>query len=276
MPDDNTSTTDDAQTPDPTNAVDSTTDNDNPGGSVDDANTGSDPSDNSGDDGDEVMTVANARKLRAENASLRKRQKEAEAAAEAARDDAVKAALAEAQKSADDRITEQSMNIARLLGFEFEGDGENGSDAKDSDDKTPATPAVDTEALIREALEAAEKKNQTVVNQHLRAARDAQVDALLYRNAADLEVDPVAVSDSRAFQAAIDKLDYAADDFAEQVKAAATAAVEANPKLRATPEGPSRSSGGPGGNGTGDQTPSDDIEAMRAATRKRMLRGRKD
>ena len=229
--------------------------------------TFSDPTDDSSneDDGDEVLTLANARKLRAENASLRARQKEAEAKAAADREAAVKAAVDEATRTSEERLNSLSLDIVRSLGFEVDGE----DDANDTD--SSADEPVDTEALVREALEAADKKAKDEIGKHQRAARDAQVDSLLYRNAAGLGIDPVAVLDSRAFRAAVDKLDYSADDFADLVKKAASAAAESNPRLRSEPDTPSRSSGGPGGNGTGDQPPADDIEAMRTKYRDKML-----
>ncbi|MEU6057995.1 hypothetical protein [Streptomyces sp. NPDC047097] len=64
-------------------------------------------------------------------------------------------------------------------------------------------------------------------------ARQTQVELAVYKAAAAHGGDPNALLDSRAFEAAIKKLNPATDDFATQVGNAITAAVQANPKLAA-------------------------------------------
>ncbi len=63
--------------------------------------------------------------------------------------------------------------------------------------------------------------------------REARAELVVWRNATDLGIDAGAVTDSRAFERALADLDPAAKTFAEDVKKAAQAAAEQNPKLKA-------------------------------------------
>lgn len=93
------------------------------------------------------------------------------------------------------------------------------------------------------------------------ARRDQAAELVLYRSAADLGIDPGAVSDSRSFERALAELDPNASDFADKVKAAATASAEANPRLRASPA-PSASSAG---RFTGRPTPTEETDPRKLA-----------
>lgn len=70
------------------------------------------------------------------------------------------------------------------------------------------------------------------------AARDTSAELIVWRNAAELGVDPAAVTDSRAFERAIKDLDPADPKFGEAVKEAATNAAKNNPKLKAAAPAP--------------------------------------
>lgn len=67
------------------------------------------------------------------------------------------------------------------------------------------------------------------------AQRDTAAELIVWRHAADLQVDAAALTDSRAFAAAIKDLDPASKTFADDVKKAAQEAAEQNPKLKAAP-----------------------------------------
>ncbi|MDQ0100450.1 hypothetical protein J2T10_000069 [Paenarthrobacter nicotinovorans] len=69
-------------------------------------------------------------------------------------------------------------------------------------------------------------------------ARDTSAELIVWRNAAELGVDPAAVTDSRAFERAIKDLDPADPKFGEAVKEAATNAAKNNPKLKAAAPAP--------------------------------------
>jgi hypothetical protein len=69
-------------------------------------------------------------------------------------------------------------------------------------------------------------------------ARQAAVELAVFRAAATEQVDGNALLDSRAFAAKLDGLDPAAADFAQQVKAAITAAAEQNPSFKMSPAAP--------------------------------------
>ncbi|QOT15883.1 hypothetical protein [Paenarthrobacter sp. YJN-5] len=70
------------------------------------------------------------------------------------------------------------------------------------------------------------------------AARDTSAELIVWRSAAELGVDPAAVTDSRAFERAIKDLDPADPKFGEAVKEAATNAAKNNPKLKAAAPAP--------------------------------------
>lgn len=66
-------------------------------------------------------------------------------------------------------------------------------------------------------------------------ARDTSAELIVWRHAAELGIDPSAVTDSRAFERAIKDLDPTDAKFGEAVKEAAKNAAENNPKLKAAP-----------------------------------------
>lgn len=70
------------------------------------------------------------------------------------------------------------------------------------------------------------------------AARDTSAELIVWRNAAELGVDPAAVTDSRQFERAIKDLDPADPNFGNAVKEAATNAAKNNPKLKAAAPAP--------------------------------------
>ena len=84
-------------------------------------------------------------------------------------------------------------------------------------------------------------------------ARQAQIDLTVYQTASKHLGDPVALLDSRTFQAKVAALDPSAGDFQTKVDAAIKEAVDANPKLKAG-RAPGASTipnaGGPGEDGT--------------------------
>ena len=86
---------------------------------------------------------------------------------------------------------------------------------------------------------------QQQIQQSQDDARTARVELAAYRSASRHGADPDALLDSRTFLAKVDGLDPGADDFDEQLDAAVTASLEANPRLKATPGGRP--------NGTADQ-----------------------
>lgn len=111
--------------------------------------------------------------------------------------------------------------------------------------------APTVEELTAQLTEQTSKTEQTAA-----VARDTQAELIVWQNAATLGVDAAALTDSRAFAAAIKDLDPTNKKFAEDVKKAAQEAVEKNPKLKAVQAAGSSSAdhGGTGG-GTPSKTP---------------------
>jgi hypothetical protein len=182
------------------------------------------------------------KKLRDENAAARVKAKDAEKAAQEAARQAQEAA--DAQKS----LTEK---LGRALGFV-------------QDDAPLAPEELLKQAAERESQIAAERDT---VAERLRnyERRDA-----LTRAATTNEGDLEAILDSRRVNEAIAKLDTTADDFASQVDAIVSAAIENNPKLKKTAvQVAAPRSGGDlsGGNGapkpTGDKSVEDVIRERR-------------
>lgn len=93
---------------------------------------------------------------------------------------------------------------------------------------------------------------QTTQTEQARAAhRDTQAELVIWRHATDLKVDAQALTDSRAFAAAIKDLDPSKDTFEADVKKAAQEAASKNPKLQATAQAAGSSSADHGGTGGG-------------------------
>lgn len=129
-------------------------------------------------------------------------------------------------KAADDARKAVVEDIAKALGLK---DGEK-------------APTVDE--LTKQLTD------QTTQTEQARAtARDTQAELVVWRHADDLKVDAQALTDSRAFASAIASLDPSSDTFEADVKKAAQAAAEKNPKLAAAPVAGSSSAdhGGPVG-----------------------------
>ncbi|UXM90945.1 hypothetical protein [Paenarthrobacter sp. JL.01a] len=95
----------------------------------------------------------------------------------------------------------------------------------------------ETEDPLKAAQDAAATNAQERDNARA-AARDTSAELIVWRNAAELGVDPAAVTDSRAFERAIKDLDPADPKFGEAVKEAATNAAKNNPKLKAAAPAP--------------------------------------
>jgi len=92
----------------------------------------------------------------------------------------------------------------------------------------------------------------------VKEANDARVELAVYR-AAGKDIDADALLDSRTFASVVSKLDLTADDFAAQVAAEITKAVEKNPtKFRlaavAEPPKPPKRSGSDTGSGKGENS----------------------
>jgi len=105
---------------------------------------------------------------------------------------------------------QQLSGIAKALGLE-------------PDEATPEQIAAERDA---EKARADEERSR---------ARQAAVELATYRAAATLGADGNALLDSRSFVHAIEGLDPGADDFAEQVKDAITAALDTHPEWKAAP-----------------------------------------
>jgi hypothetical protein len=78
-------------------------------------------------------------------------------------------------------------------------------------------------------------------------ARSTRIENAVLRSANKNGADPESLTDSRSFMRALEGLDPAADDFADQVDSAIKKAVEANPNLKVGTPAPR--SGGPVGGG---------------------------
>jgi hypothetical protein len=87
-------------------------------------------------------------------------------------------------------------------------------------------------------------------------ARQAQIDLAVYQNAShkDVQGDPNALLDSRAFQAKLATLDPAAEDFQTKVLDAMKTAVTDNPKLKAVRAAGQSSVDHAGGSGEANRT----------------------
>lgn len=166
-------------------------------------------------------------------ARLQKELKQANADAGKARTTAKKAA-------ADEARTEIVQELGKALGL-----------IKDDKD-APLDPAA-----LKAQVESATA-----------AHRSTALELAVYRGAAKAGVDPDAITDSRAFMASIKDLDPADEGFAKAVQAAMKKAGEDNPKLKAAPAAPDRTSSDFNG-GAGSSSDPDDIDTIRADRRKR-------
>lgn len=155
-----------------------------------------------------------------------------------------------AKEAAEKAQRELSEQIGRALGL--------------IKDDTPPDPA--------ELLKQAQEREQA-----LAAERDAAAEKLrnyarkdaLTAAAAKVDGDLASLLDSRTVNAAIEKLDTNADDFASQVEALVSAAVENNPKLKKTVQAAAPRSGGDmsGGNAAPNSQGEKDIDYFRRTFR---------
>jgi phosphopantetheinyl transferase (holo-ACP synthase) len=95
-------------------------------------------------------------------------------------------------------------------------------------------------------------------------ARNLRIENAVLRAAGKAGADPLSLTDSRSFMAALEALDPEADDFAGQVDKAIVAALIANPNLRLVPAAPPPRSGGPVGGGAAvpGQLTREDLKGM--------------
>ena len=97
-------------------------------------------------------------------------------------------------------------------------------------------------------------------------ARQAAIELAVYKAAGKHSGDPVAILDSRAFLASVQALDPNGSDFTSAVDAAIKAAVEGNPKLKATaPAAGASTVQHAGGSGEAARTLDAQIEEARKA-----------
>ncbi|MDN5667032.1 MAG: hypothetical protein L0G87_01385 [Renibacterium salmoninarum] len=96
------------------------------------------------------------------------------------------------------------------------------------------------------------------------AARDTAAELVVWRSASELGINPVAVTDSKAFERAIKDLDPSEPSFADAVKTAATKAAETNPLLKSAQAAGASGADFTGGTGEGAITRAQ-FEAMTPA-----------
>lgn len=141
---------------------------------------------------------AKATRLEAENARLRRENASDRTSAKT--------------KAAEDAKAELAQTIGKALGLVKDGD------------KAPTVEELTAQLTEQTG------KTETASAAH----REAQAELVVWRNAAELGVDAAALTDSRAFAAAIKDLDPTDSKFAEDVKKAAQEAATSNPKLKST------------------------------------------
>ncbi|SLG40292.1 Uncharacterised protein [Mycobacteroides abscessus subsp. abscessus] len=157
------------------------------------------------DDDAKKLITSLRRKAARQRVAARTAREEAKAAKEAA-----EAAVAEAAKQAAAEREQIGRALAEAFGFA----------PKDETPPDPVEVANAARAQAEEAKAAAEKAAA--------GERAARVQLAVLRNAGE-DVNADALLDSRAFLADIDGLDLSAKDFKDQLKAAITRAVDANP-----------------------------------------------
>lgn len=155
------------------------------------------------------------------------------------------------KKTADDAVAERDQAKARLDAVLKALDPDAGKD----DD-----PAETAKKAISER------------DQHLAELKAERLERAAEKTARLLDVDEIALLDSRGFVTALAKLDPSADGFADDLKAAINSAVDANARLKngkktAPPPAGGRDMAGERGGGR-DDTPADGVDARRAAYRK--------
>ncbi|MFT4189873.1 MAG: hypothetical protein QM621_15020 [Aeromicrobium sp.] len=155
-------------------------------------------------------------------------------------------------KAAEDAKSELAQEIGKALGI-VKGD------------KAPTVAELTAELT----------EQKTATETAVAAHRETQAELVVWRNAKALGVDAAAVTDSRGFVAAIKDLDPASNSFAEDVKKAAQAAAETNPKLKATPEAGKSGSDLAGGTGENAIT-QEQFNAMNGEQRNRLFQTNPD
>jgi hypothetical protein len=158
----------------------------------------------------------------------------------AANGEAAKARTSAKKAAADEARTEIVQELGKALGL-----------VKDEQD-APPDPAALT-ARIEQATA---------------AHRETAIELAVYRGASRYGADPDALTDSRAFLSSIRGLNPGGEGFAKAVNAAIKKAVDDNPKLKAVPAAPDRTSSDFNGGGGSSSDP-DDIDSIRAERRKR-------
>jgi hypothetical protein len=158
-----------------------------------------------------------------------------------------------AQSAGTDEVPAWAQRELKKLRDEAAG---NRVKAKDLAEKLAAKEAADAERMdklakafgvkpeeltpeqIAEQAQAERDTSKAEAARLADAVRQSKVELAVYRNAAALEADGNALLDSRSFLSEVAGLDPAADDFAEQVKAAITKTVDAQPQYKLTPGQP--------------------------------------
>ncbi|MFK0062625.1 hypothetical protein ACIQTN_25785 [Streptomyces werraensis] len=153
--------------------------------------------------------------------------------------ESTKTAVEAAVKEATEK---QARELAKALGLVKE------------DDKTPPDPA----------------KLQSQIETLQSQFADKAAEAAIYRGASKYGADPDSLRDSRSFMSALKGLDPTASDYDAQVAKAIKKAVDDNPKHRAQPAAPARTSGDFSGS-TEKPATKNSIEAQREARRKARL-----
>lgn len=161
---------------------------------------------------------------------------------------------------------------------------ENASDRTTSRDQAAETARTELIASITKAMggdtgqaptveeltrSLTEQTTKTAASEAL--ARDTQAELVVWQNATDLKVDAGALTDSRAFAAAIKDLDPTNATFVEDVKTAAQEAAEKNPKLKSTQAAGKSGTEISGGSGEGAVTP-EQFKEMSGAERNDLAR----
>ncbi|MFS4105120.1 hypothetical protein [Streptomyces sp. PD-S100-1] len=224
---------------------DSASDNDDGDGTADDsdddADETSDDNSDSGDGKDDTQDADDAKPKpkppakKAAAAAPSRRDKELEKA----RDQAAKARVS-AKEAGDKAKKELVQEIGKALGL-----------INDEKDEAP-DPA----------------KLQSEIERRTAAHRETAIELAVYRGASKYGADPDALTDSRAFLNSIKGLDPEDEGFPKAVAAAIKKAVEDNPKLKAAPAAPDRTSSDFNG-GAGSSSEPQTIDEIRAARRKR-------
>ena len=199
-----------------------------------------------------------------------------EAVNKALRDEAAKNRIKarDAQANADALAKKAAEDAAAAVREEFKNSLAQAFGIGETD-TPPTAEELATQAAERaKAADEKAKAADAAAAKSARAEKNAQVELALYRAADAAGADASALLDSRTFLKGVKDLDPSAADFAEQVSAKVTAAIETNPRFKkASPRAAaSPRSGGDlsAGNGEPKPNPADanDIDAIRAGWRR--------